>query len=155
MFPLASRRYRATGSGTYGDRWPDSEAPPGSGHGGASLYAQDMAIPPLTLTAGELRPKNRPPTYTPGGARRIVAAHLKAKPRNGFRWYWLAWFALAVLGFAVPELVVIAGGRMDLTLSDTVDALAKKYHLFGWGVAVLLALLAALMPVLALHFHLI
>ena len=128
--------------------------------------------PTLTTTAGDLRESKEGRRAV---AMRLVQKHRmaagaakafakrgnvegatawKAK-RNGFRWYWLAWFAVAVLGFAVPELVVIADGRMELTLSDTVDALAKRYHLLGWGVAALLALLAALMPVLALHFHLL
>jgi hypothetical protein len=66
------------------------------------------------LTAGDL--KGQPLTKSK------TAHNLHEKPNNGFRWYWLAWAALSLAAFLVPELWVATHGEMRLTLSDTLRA---------------------------------
>ena len=61
-------------------------------------------------------------------AHELVAKHHERKalplgrPNTGFRWYWLAWAVVSLAAFLAPELYVVAQGRMDLTLSDTLRA---------------------------------
>lgn len=77
---------------------------------------------PPTSTARALRGVQRRRV-----AHSLVAIHHTARAAgattsHGFRWYWLAWATLSLLAFLVPELTVVAEGRMDLTLSDTLRA---------------------------------
>lgn len=68
------------------------------------------------------------PLARPQFAHELVAKHHERKalplgrPNTGFRWYWLAWACVSLVAFLVPELYVVATGRMDLTLSDTLRA---------------------------------
>jgi hypothetical protein len=91
-------------------------------------------------------------------AHALVAQHHDAKATGGkslgFRWYWLAWLCVTLVAFLVPELWAVFSGHMQLTLSDTTDALAAKYPWAKWTVGGALAVIAAGAVVLAMHFHL-
>lgn len=90
-------------------------------------------------------------TRSPGVRSMVAKAHVDA-PGNGFRWYWLAWFVLALAAFLVPELTVLAEGKPQLTLSDTVRAVGRRYPWFKWAVTVALMIVAAGAVLLRGHF---
>ena len=65
---------------------------------------------------------------------------------DGWAWYWLAWFALALCAFAIPEAIAIAK-KNDQTLSHHVWELMRT----GWRVPFTIVLIGTF-GWLLLHF---
>jgi hypothetical protein len=78
----------------------------------------------------------------------------RRKQESVFSWYWLVWALVSVIAFALPEVWVATHGRMDLTLSETVDRTAKGRTWFGWIIATILMIVAAVAALMMGHWHL-